>query len=134
MNRLFVLAPVLATALACGAPDAADLVLVNGHIYTLDEQQPWAEAVAVRGEQIVAVGSNSDTNVISVSPEKSVILAPDRRATGTLSVHFARFLYPDFLSPNPSRMSGFPTPRREPDGQKEEIPLGLLVYPELDNH
>jgi predicted amidohydrolase YtcJ len=45
---------------ACSAPDTADLILVNGQVYTLDDAQPWAEAVAVRGEHIIAVGSNSE--------------------------------------------------------------------------
>ncbi len=45
---------------ACGVPDTADLILVNGQVYTLDETRPWAEAVAVRGDRILAVGSNSE--------------------------------------------------------------------------
>lgn len=36
----------------------ADLILLNGRIYTVNPEQPWAEAVAIRGERIVAVGSN----------------------------------------------------------------------------
>jgi predicted amidohydrolase YtcJ len=37
---------------------AADMVLLNGLVYTVNPRQPWAEAVAVRGDQIVYVGSN----------------------------------------------------------------------------
>jgi hypothetical protein len=39
------------------APEAADLVLTGGIIYTVDAARPRVEAVAVRGERIVAVGS-----------------------------------------------------------------------------
>ena len=39
---------------------AADLVLLNGRVYTVDAAKPWAEAVAVRGSRIVALGSNAD--------------------------------------------------------------------------
>jgi predicted amidohydrolase YtcJ len=74
MKRLLVLAPVLAAALACGAPEAADLVLVNGRFYTLDEQQPWAEAVAVRGDQIIAVGSNSEVRKFAGSETETIDL------------------------------------------------------------
>ena len=74
MKRLLVLAPVLAAALACGAPEAADLVLVNGRFYTLDEQQPWAEAVAVRGDQIIAVGSNSEIRKFAGSETETIDL------------------------------------------------------------
>ncbi len=42
------------------AQPAASLVLVNGKIWTVNEQQPRAEAVACIGSRIVAVGSNSD--------------------------------------------------------------------------
>jgi len=37
---------------------AADLVLINGNIVTMDKNNPRAEALAVRGDIIVAVGSN----------------------------------------------------------------------------
>ena len=39
---------------------AADLVVVNARIYTVNPQQPWAEALAIRGDKIVAVGSMRD--------------------------------------------------------------------------
>jgi predicted amidohydrolase YtcJ len=38
----------------------ADLVIVNGHVYTVDAKQPKAEAVAVAGDRIVAVGSDKE--------------------------------------------------------------------------
>jgi predicted amidohydrolase YtcJ len=41
-----------------GAQQAADLVLTGGRIYTVDEAHPWAEALAVRGRDIVYVGDN----------------------------------------------------------------------------
>lgn len=41
---------------AVAAP-AADYVFTNGAIYTVSEEQPWAEAVAVKGDRIVYVGS-----------------------------------------------------------------------------
>ena len=37
---------------------AATYVLLNGSIYTVNPKQPWAQAVAVRGDQIVYVGNN----------------------------------------------------------------------------
>ena len=39
---------------------AADLVVRGGRVFTVDDAQPWAAAVAVRGEQIVAVGADDD--------------------------------------------------------------------------
>jgi hypothetical protein len=38
----------------------ADVILLNGRIYTVDSARPWAEALAIRGSRIVAVGTNAD--------------------------------------------------------------------------
>jgi predicted amidohydrolase YtcJ len=43
-----------------GAAVARDLVLVNGHIFTANPLQPYAEAVSVRDGRIVAVGSRRE--------------------------------------------------------------------------
>jgi len=37
---------------------AADLVLLNGKVVTLDKHDPRAEALAIKGDTIIAVGSN----------------------------------------------------------------------------
>jgi predicted amidohydrolase YtcJ len=39
---------------------AADLIFVNGAVYTVDAARRWAQAVAVRDGRIVAVGSDDD--------------------------------------------------------------------------
>ena len=62
------LAPLLVLLLTgCGtapatapAPEPADLVLTNGAIYTVDASRPWAQAVAVRGGRLVAVGTDAE--------------------------------------------------------------------------
>ena len=38
----------------------ADVVYTNGRIYTVDTEQPWAEAVAIHEGHFVAVGSSED--------------------------------------------------------------------------
>ena len=45
------------------AQEIADLVLTNGNVITLDEQNPTAEAVAAIGDRIVAVGNSADIAV-----------------------------------------------------------------------
>jgi predicted amidohydrolase YtcJ len=37
-------------------PSPADVIVTNARIYTMDAKHKWAEAIAIRGEQIVAVG------------------------------------------------------------------------------
>ncbi len=58
------LTATLALLLATGcstllAGEPADFVLTNGKVYTVNEKQPWAEAVAVDGKEIVYVGDNA---------------------------------------------------------------------------
>jgi predicted amidohydrolase YtcJ len=38
----------------------ADLIFRNGNIYTVNERSPRAEAIAIRGDRIIFVGSNAD--------------------------------------------------------------------------
>jgi predicted amidohydrolase YtcJ len=40
--------------------ESADTVFKNGNIYTVNERQPRAEAIAVKGNRIIFVGSNAD--------------------------------------------------------------------------
>ena len=43
-----------------GGVEAADVVFVNGNVYTVSEGQPRAEAIAVKGNRIIFVGSNRE--------------------------------------------------------------------------
>ena len=42
--------------------DAADIIVTNARILTMDEGNPRAEAVAVRGGEIVAVGDRASVS------------------------------------------------------------------------
>ena len=46
--------------LTAGTSNSADVIYTNGKIYTVNELQPWAEAVAIKDGQFVAVGSAED--------------------------------------------------------------------------
>jgi predicted amidohydrolase YtcJ len=66
--RLFNSCTILGVALICAFanasaqdnPDAVETILTNARIYTVNAKQPWAEALAIRGGKIVAVGSNKE--------------------------------------------------------------------------
>ena len=56
--------PVLGVALslllgAQALADGVDTLLTNGRIYTVDAEESWAEALAIREGRIVYVGSNA---------------------------------------------------------------------------
>ena len=46
--------------LAVDTPQPADVIIMNARIYTVNPQQKWAEAVAIRGDRIAAVGESKD--------------------------------------------------------------------------
>jgi hypothetical protein len=48
---------------------AADLILTGGRIWTGDHDRPWAEAVAISGNKIIAVGS--DAEVMKLAGDKT---------------------------------------------------------------
>src|SRR5712692_2907873 len=65
MSKLFSLLAFTLTLLAISAmaQDAVappDLVLLNGRVFTADPAKRWAEAIAIRGDRIVAVGTSSE--------------------------------------------------------------------------
>jgi predicted amidohydrolase YtcJ len=43
-----------------GAPPAADTIVMNARVYTVNPSQPWAEAIAIREGKIAALGSASE--------------------------------------------------------------------------
>ncbi len=65
MKAQIPIAALAGFALACAgqAPreaSPADLAFLGGAIYTVDAEQSWTEAVAIRGGVIVAVGSEAE--------------------------------------------------------------------------
>jgi hypothetical protein len=77
MNRRAAPCLALSAALLAVPPDicareAADLLLKNAVVHTVDARQPRAEAVAVRGNRIVAVGSTIDVQAL-VGPKTRVL-------------------------------------------------------------
>src|ERR1035438_4965182 len=49
---------------ALAATVTADVVLVNGKVYTVDSKRPWAKAVAVKGRRIAYVGDTAGTKAL----------------------------------------------------------------------
>jgi len=51
---------VNASTALCFAPITPDLLVINGKVRTMDGRKPWAEAVAVAGNRIAAVGTTEE--------------------------------------------------------------------------
>lgn len=83
---------LLAAAGACashgsGATPAADLVLYNGRVLTVDAQDKVAEGVAVRGDRIVAVGSSAEVLALAGAGTRRVDLHGRAVTPGLLDAH-----------------------------------------------
>lgn len=85
MIRAIVAACVVALS-AC-ASTAPDIVLLNGRIFTSDAEQPWAEALAIRGERIVQVGTNADVAAGAGSATRRVDLGGRTVIPGLIEAH-----------------------------------------------
>lgn len=78
MFRFSILVMITLTLLvACGKSterpkEVADLVLKNGKIVTMDEAKPETQAVAVKGDRILALGSDEEINAY-INPSTEVI-------------------------------------------------------------
>jgi len=69
---LLAAAILLGAFAPAAADDPADLVLRNGKIYTVDPARSVQQAVAVRGDTIVAVGSDADVAPL-IGPATAVV-------------------------------------------------------------
>jgi len=60
LNRILSLLPLAAMAIlaGCSGTNPADSVFLNGRIYTVDKENAWSEAVAVRDDRFVFVGTS----------------------------------------------------------------------------
>src|SRR2546427_3346990 len=82
---LLILLWVVPTA---STPAAADLVLINGNIYTVNEKQPHAEAIAVKADRIVFVGSNAGAKKFQDANTRVIDLHGETVVPGMTDAHY----------------------------------------------
>ena len=63
---------VLAAAAPISSQVAPDYVVINAKVFTIDEDQPQAEAFAVKGDHFTAVGSSSDIRNLASSRTETI--------------------------------------------------------------
>jgi predicted amidohydrolase YtcJ len=68
--------------------EPADVVFKNGSIYTVNERQPRAEAVGVKGDRIVFVGSNADAQKYVSNRTRVVDLHGNTMLPGLTDAHY----------------------------------------------
>jgi hypothetical protein len=69
--RFVVLLLLVASA---ATPDAgaqtADTIIHHAKIYTVNAKQPWAEALAIHGDKIIAVGTQAEVEKLAIQKRK----------------------------------------------------------------
>jgi len=86
-------------SLSCSKKEKADLVIINGKVLTIDQENPSAEAIAVRGENIIAVGTTRKIERFLENGKTEVIDAKGRLVIPGFNdahVHFGP-LDPDYI-------------------------------------
>ena len=78
---------VLAAAMPRAQQGPPDLILSNGKIVTVDERFTIAQAVAVRGDRIVAVGSNADIGKLAGAGTRRIDLGGRTVTPGLIDNH-----------------------------------------------
>ena len=89
---LFTIAGYGLALLYCSARDViaakmSILSFVNGNIYTVNEHQPHAEAIAVKNDRIVFVGSNADAKKLQTARTRIVDLRGSTVVPGLTDSH-----------------------------------------------
>lgn len=65
----------------------ADRIFYNGHIYTMDPDLPWTEAVAVEGGRVMAVGNYSEMEDIKNEDTEVIDLDGKFMLPGFIDIH-----------------------------------------------
>jgi predicted amidohydrolase YtcJ len=71
---IFVVVAVVAMAAQGPSRPVVDLALLNARVYTLDPSRPWAQALAIGGSRIVAVGSTAEIQKLTNGSTKVIDL------------------------------------------------------------
>ncbi|MEM8895681.1 MAG: amidohydrolase [Bacteroidota bacterium] len=72
-NRIFLFSLSVFFLISCGPNiDPADTIITNANIYTVDEANPKAQAVALRADTIIAVGSEEE--ILALKGGKTEVL------------------------------------------------------------
>jgi predicted amidohydrolase YtcJ len=78
------------------AADTADSVYLNGRIYTVNDSQPWAEAIAIRGDTLTFVGSNEGARALA-GPSTRVVDLKGRMVMPGIHDAHTHFLWASML-------------------------------------
>lgn len=86
--RLAIIAAGALLLSACAAADA-DTILFNGKIFTASGAQPWAHALAIKGERVIAVGDTATILALAGPGTRRLDLGGRTAVPGLNDAHLA---------------------------------------------
>ncbi len=84
----------------------ADTTYTNGRIYTVNEAQPWVEAVAIRDGKFLVVGSTADVDAVTGENTEVIDLEGRFVMPGVFDLHTHPFITPWYGSMNLALQNG----------------------------
>jgi hypothetical protein len=132
MQRNLFLSFLLIPFAFCANAQAPDMVLINGKIFTSDAAMPYAEALAIRGDKIIAVGKGATIQKLAGPKTKKIDLGGRTVIPGINDAHdhigygtpFGRFIaFTDSMLPGPSFQQVLDSLRLV----VTQVPKGMLI-------
>ena len=137
MNRQPIVAVLLCLAsvaavvvFARSGSTPADIILSNGKVVTVDGRFSIASAVAIRGERIVAVGSDRDVAALAGAATRRIDLAGKDRRPGLIDNHM-HLLRAGTTWQREVRLDGVPSRQQALDllrARAKSTPPGEWIY------
>ncbi len=125
--RLSMIGILVMTFFSCQnePKETADVIFINGKIYTVDDNQEWAEAIAIKGGKFIAVGSNADIEALKGDDTELVDLAGKFMMPGLVEDH----IHPDMMAENKMNIE-IPSPEMSYEEFGNKIETFLTTYPD----
>ena len=78
---------IIVSSLACTVEKPADMIIYNAKILTVDEQFTSAEALAIKGDRIIAVGTNREIKKLAGEDSRMIDAAGKTVVPGIIDAH-----------------------------------------------
>jgi predicted amidohydrolase YtcJ len=115
-------------SLGTGQPPSADVVLVNGRVFTSDGSRPFVEALAIRGDRIVAVGTSAEIASLAGPQTTRLDLGGRVVIPGINDAHYHLRIDPPFVpAPLKSRDPGWDEVKAAIAAATSQAPKGMWI-------
>ncbi|HEX2683921.1 MAG TPA: amidohydrolase family protein, partial [Ferruginibacter sp.] len=114
----------------------ADIVLINGKIFTSNQQQLYAEAVAIKGNKILAVGKTADIQKLGGKNTNVIDLQGKTVVPGFNDAHYHHRTYPNGYTIMYPEDGSEPTWQQLQDSivsATKRVPAGTIIIATMGN-